>query len=463
MASNGCLKRRHHSAQAFAALAGAAVLLSAASAWAQTYGFDFDAVTRLARGGIVGENVAQPVPGYELRLLKHGNVVYDQSFGNFQNGRVVNVDSSTKTLAGGLIMSMTDSSALPFSLDTRIAEYVPAFTGPKSTITVRQAFSHTSGLDGSSNAISNSNLTLQQAAAAIGVNTPLLYGPPGTQFSYGGTSMHAAGAAAEIAGGKSWNELFAERITGPLQMTQTRFALTSPANPRIAGGVESNAVDFGRYMDMLLNDGVDRVTGVRVLFASSVGSMLGRQTATDVELINTPLPGVTDYGVGIWLDQRDANGALIGAIAGGARGFCSWLDLDDGYVGVIATESTTFSNIRELSYLVRDATQAALRTPRLAGDANGDGGVEFADLVRLAQNYQRGGRLWAEGDFSGDGRVDFVDLVALAQNYGAGSVTEVDFQADWALAQSVVPEPAVTVGIAWLWLTGIRFRRSARQ
>jgi hypothetical protein len=56
-----------------------------------------------------------------------------------------------------------------------------------------------------------------------------------------------------------------------------------------------------------------------------------------------------------------------------------------------------------------------------AGDANLDGGVGFADLVVLAQNYNvpPAGATWTRGDFNYDGVVNFGDLVILAQNYGA--------------------------------------------
>jgi hypothetical protein len=55
----------------------------------------------------------------------------------------------------------------------------------------------------------------------------------------------------------------------------------------------------------------------------------------------------------------------------------------------------------------------------LAGDANRDGSVGFADLVAVAQNYGKpSGVTWQKGDFNGDGEVDFSDLVVVAQNYG---------------------------------------------
>jgi len=54
---------------------------------------------------------------------------------------------------------------------------------------------------------------------------------------------------------------------------------------------------------------------------------------------------------------------------------------------------------------------------QLGGDANRDRTVDFNDLVKLAQNYNTGGKSWPDGDFNGDGAVDFNDLVILAQNY----------------------------------------------
>ena len=55
----------------------------------------------------------------------------------------------------------------------------------------------------------------------------------------------------------------------------------------------------------------------------------------------------------------------------------------------------------------------------LAGDANHDRTVDFADLVVLAQHYKTtgGGMTFDEGDFNYDGNVDFNDLVLLAQRY----------------------------------------------
>jgi hypothetical protein len=62
----------------------------------------------------------------------------------------------------------------------------------------------------------------------------------------------------------------------------------------------------------------------------------------------------------------------------------------------------------------------ALAFFHLLGDANGDRAVGFADLVQVAQNYDKAaGQTWADGDFDFDGAIGFSDLVAVAQRYDA--------------------------------------------
>jgi hypothetical protein len=93
-----------------------------------------------------------------------------------------------------------------------------------------------------------------------------------------------------------------------------------------------------------------------------------------------------------------------------------------------------------------------------AGDTNLDGSVNFTDLVALAQNYNLAGT-WSKGDFDGTGTVEFADLVLLAQNYSAAA--ETTFEADWALAQALAPEPiALLSTIAALPLLALRRRRA---
>ncbi|WP_428389889.1 serine hydrolase [Mucisphaera sp.] len=451
-------------------------LLSASAGGLTTQADSLPTLTALSNGSLAGLNVDVEVPGFEVRVLRAGEPIYHRAFGDWEIGRVAATDSSTKTVSGALMMSVAETSLLPFDLDSRLGEFLPEYDTPeKQAMTIRQAFSHTSGLDGqgsSSPILANPDLTLRQAAFLIG-QQPLVNGPPGSTFAYGGLSMHSAGAAAQIATGVDYASLFEQRLAGPLGMTDSFFALASETHPRVAGGLASTATDYARFMDMLLNDGVDRVTGTRVLETASVEEMLTLQTSPDQPIANSPVDN-NRYGIGVWLDQLQTGGPGVDALAAGARGFHSWIDESEELVFTFATDRSFFGNLRDLSSLMHAAIlhdlsgeragdldgdglvdaidinliSAALRsgstgpafdlngsgrvdeldraflvTGLLAtapGDSNLDGIVDLIDLSNLASNFATIGRGWEQGDFDGNSIVNLVDLSLLATSFGFG-------------------------------------------
>jgi hypothetical protein len=108
--------------------------------------------------------------------------------------------------------------------------------------------------------------------------------------------------------------------------------------------------------------------------------------------------------------------------------------------------------------------------PRLPGDANHDGKVDFEDLVKLAQHYNGGtdpDDYWAGGDFNGDDVVDFNDLVVLAQHYGLSDLNPGDkidlpyVPLDFGLG-SPAPEPT-GLGVLGLGVVAVTGRRRIRR
>jgi autotransporter-associated beta strand protein len=129
--------------------------------------------------------------------------------------------------------------------------------------------------------------------------------------------------------------------------------------------------------------------------------------------------------------------------------------------------STTVTPDRTLGYSDNAGTSQVSIVYTAPGDANLDLTVNFADLVKLAQNYNQTGRVWDQGDFNYDSAVNFPDLVLLAQNYNrtvlsASQVAVVgqSFAADFALAQTLVPEPTTLTVLGGVAAMALRRRRA---
>lgn len=418
-------------AKQFVRAAGAILLLGiSVPAWA----YDFDELTALANGTLQGDNVAEAVPGFEIRLLQEGQVIYHQSFGNWALDQPANIDSSTKTLSGALIMSVTDTGEMGFSLGNRLSDFLPEYDQTDlRDITIRQSFSHSSGMAGTdvgSAILKNENISLRQAAYLVSLKP--LASTPGSTFAYGGLSMQAVGAVVEVVTGEGYIDLFTQRISTPLGMTNTQFVLASDSNPRVAGGIESTATDYARFMDMLLNDGVDRVSGTQVLSTAAVEEMLRRQTTDSQPIANSPVDN-NRYGIGIWLDQLGQAGPSVEAMAGGARGFHSWIDSSEELAFTFATDTTTFGNVEVLSSLMHTAI---LKAVSLSGDYNFDGTVDAADYTVWRDAVGQTG-LGIPADGNNDEMVDQGDFDIWKNHFGP--------EQEEALA-TALPEPS-TLGL----------------
>lgn len=134
------------------------------------------------------------------------------------------------------------------------------------------------------------------------------------------------------------------------------------------------------------------------------------------------------------------------------------------------TFETQFGKRRDLDYYHNMGRNFGLAFEQAyrptVGDTDFTGTVDFADLLKLAQNYSNpSGMTWEQGDFDFDGDVDFNDLLGLAQHFGTGALLNDDafasaspsFASDWELALRLVPEPASLIG---LLTTGLVLRRN---
>lgn len=312
----------------------ALIALLAAYCSARSQQYDFTAVEKLLQ-----DSLLKLGRGAALVLIEDERIIYAKAFGKYSVDSVVPIASATKWYSGAVIMSLVDEGKL--SLDDRLGKFFPGLPGAKAGITVRQLFSHTSGIEGEATCLGNDNTTLEECARQI-LEMPLQYSP-GTMFIYGGSSMQVAGRIAEIVSGMPWDTLFRRRIAEPLGMTSTHYdGLGVTDNPRIPGGAASSGADYARFMTMILNGGT--YEGRTVLSSNAVMTMMEDQTA-GAPIVYSPYTQYGDidpdfpqarYGIGVWREKIDGEGKLVEAASPGAFGFSPWVDLRRGYAGVLS-------------------------------------------------------------------------------------------------------------------------------
>lgn len=300
--------------------------------------YDFTTIDRIL------ERAAPRLGGCALLLIKDDKVIYRKSFGHYTADKVVPIASASKWLSGALIMSLIDEGRL--SLEDNVSKYLPEFGPDKSNITVRQLFAHTSGFPPEVRCRNDKRTTLERCANEIA--RMQLRAAPGDEFYYGGVSMHVGGRIAEIASGKPWNELFAEKITAPLGMTQTDFSAYGPTdNPRPEGDARSTADDYGRFLQMILQSG--DFNGKKVLSATSVVEMHNDQTGGariaytiyEKHAARDPSLPLARYGIGVWRERMDqATQQLRDLSSPGALGFSPWIDVERNLAGVLSVQSS---------------------------------------------------------------------------------------------------------------------------
>ena len=148
------------------------------------------------------------------------------------------VRSKTKCVSCCILLALQDRGIL--CLDEPVGKYLEEYNqigSPLAKITVRQLVTHTSGMhsylglagDGSPPALTDPTMPLRESARQI-ANIALV-SEPGTEFHYTELGYQVAGAAAEVAAGKPWVEIFEEVLGGPLEMNNTRWFNSYSAEP----------------------------------------------------------------------------------------------------------------------------------------------------------------------------------------------------------------------------------------
>ncbi|HKX30303.1 MAG TPA: serine hydrolase domain-containing protein [Blastocatellia bacterium] len=316
-------------------LALALVVTTLSSSWpraaaATRCNYDFSAVTALT------QNLVDTVPleGASVMLIKDGRVIYEQYFGSYDSSTRVPIASASKWLSAATLMTLVDEGKL--SLDDPVSKYLPYFAGTKGEITIRQLFSHTSGLPpitGDAPCLYNPR-TPSMDACVQQISQLELIGPPGGQFAYGENSMQVAGRICEVVSGQSWESLFQEQIAIPLEMSGATYG--AGPNPIIAGGAQLGMSDYANFLRMIEAKG--RFKGQRVLSIGAIREMQRNLTEGLPVVFSPRMDGPTNYGIGEWIDAFDARGRALQVSSPGLFGFNPWVDNQRGLIGIFMVQ-----------------------------------------------------------------------------------------------------------------------------
>jgi len=273
------------------------------------------------------------VEGVTLLVFRHGELLYRLDEGGIAPDARLPIASASKWMTAALIMTLVDDGKL--SLDEPIGRRLPDFTGEAGTITLRQLLSFTSGQGGLRGLVDlrqDPRMSLAQSAHLI-AQLPL-QDKPGTVFKYGSPALQVAGALAEQATGKSWSQLFDEKLAAPLGLEHTVWAnplwpnvdAAQVRNPNLQGGVVTTAQDYGKFLTMLAMQGMYR--GKHILSAKAVEEMEKVQTR-GLSMAFIPPGGEgqnLQYAFGNWCGEASEDGACMLVASPGAWGTYPWID-----------------------------------------------------------------------------------------------------------------------------------------
>lgn len=257
-----------------------------------------------------------------LAYVSNDTMYYQYQRGQYSADEALPIASATKWLTAAVIMSLVDANKL--SLTDNVGQYIPSFNDHgKGNITIKQIFSHTSGIQVDTRFDQRDEISLQAAIDSIAIYTDLLFSP-GTQARYGSSAYKIAARIAEIVEGKPWEQIFQERIATKCEMINTSYGTTP--NPHAGAGVRGSMNDYIKFLSMI--HGFGKYKNVRVLSESAVKTMeLDQSNGID-----------TFYGLGVW--RYDILNNIAREVSSpSAMGIHPWVNREKGYFGIIFTQA----------------------------------------------------------------------------------------------------------------------------
>jgi len=255
---------------------------------------------------------------------------------NFSTDSRQPIASCSKWLSAALVMTFIDEGKL--SLKDTVGKYLPVMSeNGKGNITIEQCLSHTTGIKAPPLKEDLSEMrsinSMDEAIRNIAVLP--MEGAPGTVFHYSNAGLQVAAAVIEKISGKSFKQLFDERIARPLNMKDTDFG--NGKVPLPAGGAISTPEDYINFLVMILNKGTFK--GKRILSENSIAEMQINRIIPGVKIAYSPSESAAaGYGLGEWVMDSSKVGSFSRTVSSpGLFGSFPWVDNQKHYCAFLMT------------------------------------------------------------------------------------------------------------------------------
>ncbi|MGO9229090.1 MAG: exo-beta-N-acetylmuramidase NamZ domain-containing protein [Bryobacteraceae bacterium] len=267
----------------------------------------------------VEEAIAQGrLPGAVVLIGHDGKIVYEKAYGRraivpaserMTTDTIFDLASLTKVVATTTaLMKLFEQGK--FRLNDKVTDYISEFQGGKSDITLRNLFTHFSGL--------KPDVPLAhpwngyQTGIKLACTDPP-DGPPGVRFAYSDINFILLGELVHRLSGQTLSEYARDHIFRPLRMKDTMFLPPAALLPRIAptervtsdspplrgvvddptarnmggvaghAGVFSTADDLARFAQMMIDGG--ELEGVRIVSAATIQKFTEPQSPPDQPIL----------------------------------------------------------------------------------------------------------------------------------------------------------------------------------
>ncbi len=181
-------------------------------------------------------------------IVKDGKIVVEMYRDGYDGGPLTAMSASKSIVSIAIGMLIADNK---LSLDTRMDALLPEWKdqGDKSTITVRQLLTHTSGLDPS-----RANFDKQETIREHALKAPLVF-MPGTNFQYNNGAVDFLAVVARHAAGIPLDAYLDARLFQKLDMAAASCVKDSEGTARGADALLIRPVDLAKVGMMMLDEG----------------------------------------------------------------------------------------------------------------------------------------------------------------------------------------------------------------